>query len=197
MDYTNKHLMAFDDYKQKASVVVVYTGAGKGKTSAGLGLLCRALGTGWRVAFVQFIKDWEVGEHRFIKQIAPIFGDQLVVHKGGKGFYHARELSAAGVSDAEHHRAAQAAYDFAWRQASGGDRQLVICDEINNALHHGLITQEQMTKLIRRRSPGTSLCLTGRNFPQKLLGLADIATNMTKLRHHFDEKFLANQGIDY
>ena len=65
--------MAFDDFNKKDSVIVVYTGDGKGKTSAGLGMLTRALGTGWKVAFVQFIKSWEVGEHRFIKSIMPVY----------------------------------------------------------------------------------------------------------------------------
>ncbi|RWZ79124.1 MAG: cob(I)yrinic acid a,c-diamide adenosyltransferase [Candidatus Chaera renei] len=189
--------MAFEDYRQKPSVVVVYTGAGKGKTSAGLGLMCRALGTGWRVAFVQFIKDWEVGEHQFIKKIASLFKGQLTVHKGGRGFYHAGELSPAGISDDEHRQAAGAAFEFAYQAAISGEYQLVICDEINNALYHGLIKRSDFTKLIKRRAAGTSLCLTGRNFPESLLPLVDIATNMTKLRHHFDEKFLANQGIDY
>jgi cob(I)alamin adenosyltransferase len=64
--------MAFEDYKQKDSVVLVYTGEGKGKTSASLGLLARSLGTGWKVAYVQFIKMWEVGEHNFIRDIAPV-----------------------------------------------------------------------------------------------------------------------------
>ena len=62
--------MAFDDFQTKNSVVVVYTGEGKGKTSASVGLMARALGTGWHVAYVQFIKHWNVGEHDFINQIS-------------------------------------------------------------------------------------------------------------------------------
>jgi cob(I)alamin adenosyltransferase len=73
----------------------------------------------------------------------------------------------------------------------------VICDENNNAVHDGLLTEKQLEDLIKKRSPKTSLCLTGRNFPDSLLKHADIATNMTKIKHHFDEKFLANKGIDY
>jgi len=70
--------MAFEDFKTKDSVVVVYTGEGKGKTSASLGLLARALGSGWKVAFIQFIKHWNVGEHDFIAQIQPIYGKKLL-----------------------------------------------------------------------------------------------------------------------
>ena len=63
--------------------------------------------------------------------------------------------------------------------------------------HDGLINEEDLAKLIEAKHPKTTLCLTGRNFPEKLLKKADIATNMTKIKHHFDEKFLANQGIDF
>jgi cob(I)alamin adenosyltransferase len=189
--------MAFEDYQQKDSVVVVYTGEGKGKTSAGVGLMARALGTGWRVAFIQFIKHWNVGEHDFIHKVEPVFGDSLLFYKGGKGFYDAGSLSAKDVSEAEHKQAAKETYDVAFKAASSGDYDLVICDEINNALHHKLITKVQVKKLISARDPKTSLCLTGRNFPEDLLPLTDIATNMTKLRHHFDDKYLANKGIDF
>lgn len=189
--------MAFDDYKTKPSVVIVYTGEGKGKTSASVGLMARALGSGWRVAFIQFIKTWNVGEHDFIRQINPLYKNRLLFYKGGKGFYNAGDLSAKDVTPAQHKQAAQATYAKALAAASSGRYGLVICDEINNAVNHRLVTKRQLAELIRRRHPKTSLCLTGRNFPESLLPKADIATNMTKIRHHFDKKFLANQGIDF
>lgn len=189
--------MAFEDYKTKESVILVYTGEGKGKTSASVGLMARGLGTGWKVAFIQFIKTWKVGEHDFIYKIQPMFGRKLYFYKGGKGFYNAGELSAKDVSPAEHKKAAQDTYDQAYKAATSGKYDLVICDEINNALHHKLITKTMLKKLMKDKSPKTSLCLTGRNFPEDLLPLTDIATNMTKIRHHFDKKFLANKGIDF
>lgn len=189
--------MIFDNYKTKKSVVVVYTGDSKGKTSASIGLMCRALGTGWRVAFVQFIKHWEVGEHRFIAQIQPIMKDKLVFFKGGKGFYDAGELSAEGATKEDHKHAAQNTYDFALKSATSGKFDLVICDEINNAVNDSLLTKSQLQNLIDSRSPKTSLCLTGRSYPKNLIEKADIVTNMVKVKHHFDDNFLANQGIDY
>lgn len=189
--------MAFEDYKTKKSVVLVYTGEGKGKTSAGIGLMARALGNDWRVAFIQFIKEWEVSEHKFIEKIQPIFGTKLFFYKGGKGFYHARELSAQKVTGTQHKKAAIDTYSQALKAAQSGKFDLVICDEINNALYHHLLTKDQVKNLIESRSAKTSLCLTGRNFPEDLLPLSDIATNMTKRKHHFDEKFLANKGIDF
>jgi cob(I)alamin adenosyltransferase len=189
--------MAFEDYKTKQSVVIVYTGEGKGKTSAAVGLMARALGNRWKVAFIQFIKHWGVGEHVFIRDIMPTYEDQLFFHKGGKGFYDAGELSEQHITHEQHLRAARETYETALECASGGKYDLVICDEINNAVHDGLLNVSDLEKLIQKRSPETSLCLTGRNFPKSLLSYVDIATDMTKIKHHFDDKFLANKGIDF
>lgn len=189
--------MAFEGYKTKDSVVVVYTGEGKGKTSASVGLMARALGSGWKVAYIQFIKVWNVGEHDFIYKIQPVFKSKLLFYKGGKGFYNAGDLSAKGVSEVEHKNAAQKTYEVALKAATSGKYDIVICDEINNAVAHRLVSQKQLEDLIKTRSSKTSLCLTGRNFPEKLLSKVDIATNMTKIRHHFDKKYLANKGIDF
>ncbi len=189
--------MAYEDFKTKESVVLVYTGDSKGKTSAGLGLLVRALGNRWNVAFIQFIKYWGVGEHVFIRDIMPLFGDQLHFYKGGKGFYNAGDISATDITEAQHKQAALETYQEALQAATSGDYDLVICDEINNAVHDGLLDVSQLRHLIEHRAPHTSLCLTGRNFPKELVPLADIVTNMTKVKHHFDDKFVANKGIDF
>lgn len=191
--------MSFEDFSTKDSVVVIYTGEGKGKTSAGIGLLARALGRDWNVAFVQFIKTWETGESLFIKKLleSQVFDKQLTYYRGGKGFYNAGDLSAKDVSESEHKDAALATLTKAQEFASSGKYDLVICDEINNAVHDGLLKKSDLKKLIASKHPKTSLCLTGRNFPEEFIPLVDIATNMTKKRHHFDDKFLANKGIDY
>jgi len=189
--------MAFEDYELKKSVIVVYTGEGKGKTSASIGLMCRALGRGQTVAYIQFIKHWEVGEHTFIKKIQHLFEDSLYFYRGGKGFYNAGELSEAKISDTEHKKAALETLKEAQTASQSGNYDVVICDEINNAVHDGLLEVSDLKKLIEDRAKNTSLCLTGRNFPNQLIELTDIATNMTKLKHHFDDKFLANKGIDY
>lgn len=139
--------MVFEDYKTKKSVVIVYTGEGKGKTSASVGLLARALGSGWKAAYIQFIKTWNVGEHDFIHKIQPVFGRKLLFYKGGKGFYNAGDLSAKDVSEAEHKKAARQTYDKAYKAATGGKFDIVICDEINNAVHHKLLTKADLKKI--------------------------------------------------
>lgn len=189
--------MLSEDFKSKDSVVLVYTGEGKGKTTASLGLLVRALGNRWKVAFIQYIKYWGVSEHVFIRDIQPLFKDQLHFYKGGRGFYQAGELSETHISEADHKRAAEETYEETLRCVSSGEYDLVICDEINNAVHDGLLSENQLEALMDARAPKTSLCLTGRNFPARLTKQADIVTDMKKLKHHFDDKFLANKGIDF
>ncbi len=189
--------MTFEGFETKDSVVVVYTGGGKGKTSASLGLMVRSLGNRSNVAFIQFIKYWGVSEHVFIRDIQALYRDQLYFYKGGKGFYKAGDLSEGHITDEQHQRAAAQTFNEALKATTSGEYDLVICDEINNAVHDGLLTGKQLEKLIISRASRTSLCLTGRNFPPKLLEHVDIATDMHKIKHHFDDKFLANKGIDF
>jgi cob(I)alamin adenosyltransferase len=189
--------MAFEDFQTKDSVIIVYTGENKGKTSAAVGLMARALGNRWKVAFIQFIKYWGVGEHVFIRDIMPIYKDKLYFYKGGKGFYNAGDLTATQITDEQHKQAAEVTFDEALSCASSGDYDLVICDEINNAVHDGLLSKAQLETLIKNKAPRTSLCLTGRDFPKDLLTTVDIATEMKKLKHHYDDKYLANKGIDF
>lgn len=189
--------MSLEDYKQKDSLIIVYTGEGKGKTSASLGLLARGLGNQFNVAFIQFIKYWGVSEHIFLKDIADLYKDQLYFYKGGKGFFNAGDLSAQEITEKEHKKAAKETFDKALACAKSGKYDLVICDEINNAVHDGLLKISDLKNLIDTKSAKTSLCLTGRNFPNELLTKVDIATDMRKIKHHFDDKFLANPGIDY
>jgi cob(I)alamin adenosyltransferase len=189
--------MAFEDYKTKDSVVIVYTGDSKGKTTASLGLMTRALGNRWNVAFIQFIKYWGVSEHIFIRDIQPLYKDQLYFYKGGKGFYNAGDLSPNHVTPEQHKQAAEDTFTEALEAATSGDYDLVICDEINNAVNDGLLPVASLKTLITERADSTSLCFTGRNFPEELLDDVDIATEMKKIKHHFDDKFLANKGIDF
>ncbi|MEO5690950.1 MAG: cob(I)yrinic acid a,c-diamide adenosyltransferase [Candidatus Saccharimonadales bacterium] len=181
---------------EKKRVILVYTGEGKGKTSASLGLTVRALGAGYKVAFIQFIKLWDVSEHAFIQKIMPLFDDSFDFYKGGLGFFEAGDLSSA-ATEAEHREHARTTFEFALQSAKSGSYQLVVCDEINNAVHEGLLTETDLKQLIAEAHPSTSLCLTGRDFLESLLPLVDIATEMKKLKHHYDDGFIANKGIDY
>lgn len=178
-------------------LIVVYTGDGKGKTSAGLGLAVRALGAGMRVAVVQFMKAWPVSEDAFLAGIAPQFAGRLFVYKGGRGFYRAGSMSARGVSDAAHRQAARRTLAVARRCASSGAYDLVVADECAVTVHCGLLPPGELARLIRRRAAGSSLCITGRSFPVALMPLADVVTVMEKRKHCFDAGVMAQPGIDY
>jgi cob(I)alamin adenosyltransferase len=118
-------------------------------------------------------------------------------YKGGKGFYNAGDLSAKNVTKSQHLEAAEETYAKAYEAATSGKYNLVVCDEINNAVHDGLLKVSDLKGLMKDKHETTNLCLTGRNFPKNLVTQADIVTNMTKLKHHYDDKFLANKGVDY
>ncbi|MCL1839597.1 cob(I)yrinic acid a,c-diamide adenosyltransferase [Candidatus Saccharibacteria bacterium] len=184
------------------SSVIVFTGDGKGKTEAALGLALRALGADFKVAFIQFIKAWAVSEDQTLSALQQIYGSKIYLHKGGKGFYYAKDQAQVKpplteVSKAEHHKAAADTYADVLTRTQSGDYDLVIADEINNAVHDGLLTKSQLRTLIKTRHPSTHLCLTGRNFSKDLLPLVDYATSMTKLKHPYDQGSLAIIGIDY
>jgi len=179
--------------KNKPSIVIAYTGEGKGKTSAALGLTLRALGAGMRVAFVQFIKTWDTSEDISIAKLAEAFPNQLTHHKEGEGFY----IPDQAPDQEAHIKAALGCFDFALQAATSGDYDLVVCDEINNAVADGLLERQHLETIIANRAKKTNLCLTGRNFPTNLIAKVDIATEMTKLKHHYDDGFLAIKGLDY
>lgn len=179
------------------SSVIVFTGEGKGKTEAALGLVLRALGADFRVLLVQFIKSWEVSEDKMLTKLYKVSDGKLTLVKGGKGFFAAGKLSAKNVSDEEHKKAAQETFELLLAETQAGKYDLVIADEINNAVHDGLLTKAQLKDLINSRSQATHLCLTGRNFPKDLLPLVNYATEMDKLKHPYDDGDLAIAGIDY
>lgn len=181
----------------KESVKIVYTGEGKGKTGAGLGLVCRALGAGHNVAFIQFIKKWQVSEDKFFTTVQPLYKNKLTTYKGGLGFYNAGKLSAKNISCDEHKRAALDTLAFALECASSGKYDLVVCDEINNAVHDGLIKLQDVRKLLSSTHVKTSICLTGRDFPVPLIKYVDIISDIHKVKHHYDEGSIAKSGIDY
>ena len=178
---------------KKSSTVIVYTGDGKGKTTASLGLLLRSLGTGHKVAFIQFIKAWTTSEDASLAKLIEAFPEQLIHHKKGIGFFYNNETQ----DKQPHEQAARQAFKLALESASSGEYDLVICDEINNAVADDLLDRQSLVELLEKHHKNTSLCLTGRGFPADLLNQVDIATDMTKLKHHYDDGFLASKGLDF
>jgi cob(I)alamin adenosyltransferase len=170
-------------------LVLVFTGDGKGKTTAALGLVLRTLGHGERVAVVQFIKGgWEPGEARALE----LFGDALAWHALGEGF-------TWETQDRERDRQlVQRAWECSCAHLADGQRKLVVLDEVNVALRLGYLELDQVLKGLALRPPLTHVALTGRGAPPALLERADLVTEMRLLRHPFREQGVkAQAGIEF
>jgi cob(I)alamin adenosyltransferase len=170
-------------------LVIVHTGAGKGKTTAALGMVLRSLGHGHRVAIVQFIKGaWEPAEKRAFEP----WGEQLQFHATGEGF-------TWETQDKERDRAmAQAGWDIARRLLADPAIHLVLLDEVNIALKKSYLSIEQVLEGVNLRPPLTHVVLTGRNAPEELIERADLVTEMTLVKHPLKEQRIrAQPGIEY
>jgi cob(I)alamin adenosyltransferase len=170
-------------------LVLVFTGEGKGKTTAALGLVLRTLGHGEQVAVVQFIKGgWQPGEARALE----IFGEALHWHALGEGF-------TWETQDRERDRQlVQSAWERSRRYLADGERKLVVLDEINVALKLGYLDAAQVLEGLALRPPLTHVALTGRGAPAALLERADLVTEMKAIRHPFREQGVkAQAGIEY
>ena len=166
--------------------VQVYTGDGKGKTTAALGLALRAAGAGLRVYFGQFIKNADYSE---IKALAR-FADCITVRQFGRGCFLLTEPAP------EDRAAARRALDAIGLALVSGDYDLVIADEANVAVALGLIEPDDLVALIDQRPEQVELVLTGRGAPDAVLARADLVTEMHCVRHYYDRGVLARKGIE-
>ena len=166
--------------------VQVYTGDGKGKTTAALGLALRAAGAGLRVYFGQFIKNADYSE---IKALAR-FADCITVRQFGRGCFLLTEPAP------EDRAAARRALDAIGLALVSGDYDLVIADEANVAVALGLIEPDDLVALIDQRPEQVELVLTGRSAPDAVLTRADLVTEMRCVRHYYDRGVLARPGIE-
>jgi len=166
--------------------VQVYTGDGKGKTTAAIGLAIRALGAGWRVFFAQFLKAGGYSEHKALAQ----FSDHLTIKTYG------RNVFIKGEPEEEDRRLAQEAYQEIAEIVASGRHRLVILDEANVAVHYDLITVDQILDLIDRRAEGVELLITGRYAHSRLIERADLVTEMRGVKHYFDRGIKARVGVE-
>lgn len=170
-------------------LVIVHTGAGKGKTTAALGMVLRSLGHGHHVAIVQFIKGaWEPAEKRAFEP----WGAQLSFHATGEGF-------TWETQDRDRdHAVAQAGWKIALRYLADPGYRLVLLDEVNIALRHRYLTVEQVLAGVALRPPQTHVVLTGRGAPDELIARADLVTEMKLIKHPLKEQRIrAQAGIEF
>jgi cob(I)alamin adenosyltransferase len=172
-------------------MLLVYTGEGKGKTTAALGLALRAVGRGWRVLMIQFGKGaWHYAELESAKRLAPDFE----ILPMGLGFYKILDDSH---SLEEHRAAARAALEKAQSAAASGEYDLLILDELNGAIASGLVLLEDVLQMLDARPSDLSLVLTGRYAPDEIIRRADLVTEMREVKHPYQKGILAQKGIDY
>jgi cob(I)alamin adenosyltransferase len=179
--------------KEKSShgLLVVYTGDGKGKTTAALGMALRAIGRGWKVLMIQFGKgSWHYAELETVKRLEPDFE----IIPMGKGFY---KILDDHYTEEEHRDAAERALDFSHSQMLSGKYDLLILDEISGAVSAGLLTLESVVKLVEDKPDALTLVLTGRNASPVLIERADLVTEMREIKHPYQKGMMAQKGIDY
>ncbi|MCD6248934.1 MAG: cob(I)yrinic acid a,c-diamide adenosyltransferase [candidate division Zixibacteria bacterium] len=179
------------DSKKSPGLLIVYTGNGKGKTTAALGMCVRAVGWGWRVCILQFIKgSWKYGELEGIKRLAP----EVELHVVGQGF--------VGIGDddksfEEHQEAARQGLAEVEQILISQAFQLVILDELNNAIQLGLLTREDIQKILDIRSEQQHIVITGRDAPDWMIDQADLVTEMKEIKHPFQKGVKAQKGVDW
>ena len=166
--------------------VQVYTGDGKGKTTAALGLALRAAGAGLRVLIVQFMKSGACSEHAALARLA----DRITVRHCG------RDAFVRGEASPEDVRLAADGLRDATESLRSGRFDVVILDEACVAVHFKLFSAAELVDAIRGRRPGTEVVVTGRRAPPELLAAADLVTEMREVRHYFAAGVPARRGIE-
>lgn len=178
--------------RKHKGLVVVNTGHGKGKTTAAMGLALRAAGNGLRVLIVQFIKGrWKSGEREALKHVPGV--DVYVMGLG----WTIDRLRDPRITDDEHQAAAAEAFAFAREQLVSGPYRMVLLDEILGAIRAGLVSLDDVLALIAAKPAMTHLVLTGRNAPLEIVAAADLVTEMTEVKHPFQQGITAQRGIEF
>ncbi len=164
----------------------LYTGEGKGKTTAALGLAMRAAGQGWRVAVLQFMKGQDrCGEHIFVERFP------------GFAIFQPRRPTSFCRSPHEQQADAAATLTQAGELASRGGYDMLVLDEAVTAVHKGYLNLEDLLVLVREKPICLELVLTGRGAPPELVAAADLVTEMVKVKHPLDRGIKARKGVEY
>jgi len=173
--------------EKRKALIIVYTGNGKGKTTAALGMLLRAWGRGMKVAMLSFMKneDANFGEERAARRL----GVEMVPM--GKGFtWLSKDLSRDEAM-------ARQAWAVSQSKIASGEYDIVILDEITYPINYGWLALEDVIEVLRHRPPNVHVVLTGRDAPQGLIDFADLVTEMREVKHPFQAGIKAQPGVDF
>jgi cob(I)alamin adenosyltransferase len=172
---------------KQRGLLIVYTGKGKGKTTAALGIVFRALGRGLSVAMVQFIKGkWKTGEGSFAEKLP-----ELTFLVMGRGFtWESDDISR----DKE---AARAAWQKSAEIIGAGKHAIVVLDELTYVINYDFVALHEIVAVLKNRPEHVHVVITGRNAPDELVEMADLVTEMKSLKHPFEKGIPAQPGIDF
>lgn len=173
---------------QERGLLIVHTGKGKGKSTAGFGMVFRAIGNGMRVGVVQFVKGvWNTGE----RTVLDSFPEQVTINAMGEGF-------TWDVADRQRDLAAAAK---AWEQAKAlildPSYDMVLLDELNICLRYDYLPIADVVAFLRNKPVEKHVIITGRNAKDELIEIADLVTEMTEIKHHFRSGVKAQKGIEF
>lgn len=171
--------------KNNLGKIHIYTGDGKGKTTAALGLALRAIGAGYKVYIIQFLKAQDYSELKSLKPLKAVtlkrFGEKTFIH---------------GISTKPDRLAAKKALVWSKQVIKSGQFDLVILDEVFLAVFFKLLTKGEVIELIKTKPKNVELVLTGRKAPKQVIKLADYATEMKEVKHPYQKGLLARRGIE-
>jgi cob(I)alamin adenosyltransferase len=169
-------------------LVMVHTGKGKGKSTAGFGVIFRAIGNGMKVGIVQFVKGkWETGERR----VLDAFPDQVTLETMGEGFTWETQDRQRDIA------AARAAWDKAKQMIMDDEHDVVLCDELNIVLRYDYLPIEEVIDVLKAKPEMKHVIITGRNAKDELIDFADLVTEMTQIKHPFRSGVKAQKGIEF
>ena len=175
----------------KDGFVIVYTGNGKGKTTAALGMALRAAGYNHKICIIQYIKgSWPYGEMESIKRLEPEV-ELIIVGKGFVGIIDDKSPRE------DHEKIAQEAIKVSKEKIQSGNYNIVILDEVNYAVNLGLIDVNDILDLIKSKPEKLNLVLTGNHAKQEIIDTADLVTEMKEIKHPFKSGIKAKKGIDF
>lgn len=174
----------------KHGLVIVYTGEGKGKTTASLGLALRAAGYKRKVLIIQFGKTWFTGELEGIKMLSPY----VKIIQGGLGFV---KIFDDQYDTRQHKEMAAKTYDQLYEAVTSDKYDVIIADEIVGSIAGKLLSQKKVIELIKAKPERLDLILTGHHGKPSLFKHADLVTEMMPIKHPFEKGFLAKPGVDY
>ncbi len=173
---------------KRKGLLIVYTGRGKGKTTAALGLALRAIGNDQRVSFIQFIKgSWKYGELSSVKRHAGL----MDFHVMGKGFTFKSKDREADL------QAAREAWSLAERTLAANQHQLVVLDELTYLVKYEMVPEETILDALGRKPEGMHVVVTGRDAGERLIEIADLVTEMREVKHPFHQSIKAQRGIEF